>query len=369
MIERLKRVWRAPWIPPSKGRAPYLWSLCLLFMLWKYVYIQASALEYFLLVLTLLAFLPVYFLAYWSISQRHQVLWILLSCLLGVLWVPYNWSASTFFIFAASMAAGLQPVRRAYCAIAAIIALALLACSLTDMAAVFMVPILIIGIPVGISAVMDGQLRHSHEALIRKQEEVEHIATIAERERISRDLHDLLGHTLSLITLKAELAGKLAGRDAEAARREMADIERCARDALSEVRSAVTGYRQTGFAHEIATARATLGAASVTLETRLDDIRVPAPTENVMSLVLREAVTNIVRHAKAATRCEVSLAMVSEMIVLRIADDGAEVQHTIRHGNGLFGMQERVAALNGRLALSVERGLALELTFPMEKPA
>lgn len=192
------------------------------------------------------------------------------------------------------------------------------------------------------------------------------MATIAERERISRDLHDLLGHTLSLITLKAELAGKLVERDLAACRAEIKDIENSARAALSEVRSAVTGYRQTGFAHELASARVSLAAAQVTLNATVEPIVLPAATENVMSLALREAVTNIVRHARAS-HCELSLALDDGVIVLRIGDDGTAVSHggALLHGNGLNGMQERVAALGGRLALRVERGLALELRMPM----
>jgi hypothetical protein len=112
---------------------------------------------------------------------------------------------------------------------------------------------------------MEGGLRASRKQLLRKQEEVEHIARIAERERISRDLHDLLGHSLSLIALKAELAGKLAGRDLEACKREIADIETSARRALAEVRTAVTGYRDSGLSGALASARASLAAAGVEL--------------------------------------------------------------------------------------------------------
>jgi two-component system sensor histidine kinase DesK len=230
----------------------------------------------------------------------------------------------------------------------------------------FLMPVLIVGTLLGLGKIMDARLQRSRDQLLRKQEEVEQMATIAERERISRDLHDLLGHTLSLITLKAELAGKLFERDPDACRREIGDIERSARAALSEVRSAVSGYRQTGFAHELAGARASLAAASIELHAEVQAFALPAAAENVMSLALREAVTNIVRHA-GATSCRLSLALEGGVIALRIADNGATLASgaAIRHGNGLTGMQERLAALGGKLALKVERGLALELTLPV----
>jgi two-component system sensor histidine kinase DesK len=228
----------------------------------------------------------------------------------------------------------------------------------------FLFPAALIGFPTGIGAIMESQMRRSREVLLRKQEEVEHLATIAERERISRDLHDLLGHTLSLIALKAELAGKLARRDADAAAREIKDIEETARKALSEVRSAVTGYRQAGFAYELDSARSSLAAANIALHAEVQPFALPPAAENVMSLALREAVTNIVRHARAATRCDVALSAERGLIVLRIVDDGGAPDE-IRAGNGLTGMRERVGALGGSLVVQGGRGLALELSLPM----
>ena len=181
----------------------------------------------------------------------------------------------------------------------------------------FLIPALTMGLSVGVATVMDASLRRSREQLLRKQEEVEHLATIAERERISRDLHDLLGHTLSLITLKAELAGKLLERDAAACGREIADIEQSARNALAEVRSAVSGYRQAGLAHELANARVALASAGVTLDSALEPIALGAAAENVLALVLREAVTNILRHA-GARRCDFIFATQFQATLLQI---------------------------------------------------
>jgi two-component system sensor histidine kinase DesK len=168
----------------------------------------------------------------------------------------------------------------------------------------------LIGLSVGVASIMEGGLRASRKQLLRKQEEVEHIARIAERERISRDLHDLLGHSLSLIALKAELAGKLAGRDLDACKREIADIEASARRALAEVRTAVTGYRDSGLPGALASARASLAAAGVALREDVQQVQqfARARAEHVLALALREAVTNVVRHA-GATRCTVGLAL------------------------------------------------------------
>lgn len=365
-IERLRRLVAGPWIPARRGKAPYLWILMLFFLLLKYVGAAPGGLELACLAATLLLFPPLYFASYWVCGPARALV-IALTCLTGVLWAPVNLGASTFFIYACAMCAGIRAPRAAYGSVLAVIALALAtAWCLPARGVNFVVPVLIVGTLVGLGSIMDARLERSRDQLLRKQEEVEQMATIAERERISRDLHDLLGHTLSLITLKAELAGKLFERDPAACRREIGDIERSARAALSEVRSAVSGYRQTGFAHELAGARASLAAAGVELRAEVQAFALPAAAENVMSLALREAVTNIVRHA-GATECRLSLALEEGVIALRIADNGERLISgaPVRHGNGLTGMQERIAALGGRLALRAGRGLALELTLPL----
>jgi len=366
-MKKIKGMLAWPWVPPEYGKAPYLWAFALLFMLSKYVFFPAPALELAAMALTIVVFLPLYFASFWFEGER-TVLAIVVTCLIAVLWVPHNGMTSSFIIYAAGMCAGLRDARRAYVALGAVLSLGAFAgLTLAPDAVQYLIPALGIGIPVGIAAVMDGTLARSRQALLRAQEEVAHMATIAERERISRDLHDLLGHTLSLITLKAELAGKLAERDLAACKREIADIETSARNALAEVRSAVTGYRLTGLAHELASARASLAAAGITLTEQVEPLSIPAAAENVMALALREAVTNIIRHA-GATRCTVSMAGDGEAIVLRVADNGvlAAGVHALRHGNGLTGMKERAAAIGGRLALNLnlEHGLALELRLP-----
>ncbi|MGJ9419711.1 sensor histidine kinase [Massilia sp. CMS3.1] len=365
--QAIRRVWAGPWIPPDQGRMPYFWLLSLGYMFWKYAYVHPSAVEAAMLVLTFVVFIPLYCASYWA--RGWEVLACMLGgCLIGIAWVRWNVGASTFFIFACAMAAQIMHVRRAMLAIGGVIAIGVLTSLLIEpmqMRFMFLMPILTVSLPVGIGSFMDARLRRSRQALVRKQEEVEHMATIAERERISRDLHDLLGHSLSLIALKAELARKLVHRDAEACAREIGDIETSARQTLAEVRAAVTGYRHSGLAHALANARASLAAADVELCEQVERINLLPATEHVLALALREAVTNVVRHA-GARRCTLSLFVEEGSVVLRVLDDGSRLRtHAdLRHGNGLSGMQERAAALGGKLALRVGTGLALELRVP-----
>lgn len=360
-----RRWLQGPWVPPHLGKAPYLWLLSLNFFLWKYFYIKPTLLELGMLALSIAVFVPMYFASYW-LRNRRAVPLLLATVALGFAWAPFNFGACTYFIFACSMCAALEQPRHAYLGIGIILVAAALLALALESPLPFLLPSLAVGAPVGIASVMDARVRRSSQQLLRKQEEVEHIARIAERERISRDLHDLLGHTLSLIAIKAELAGRLLERDPAATAKEIKDIETTARHALAEVRSAVTGYRQTGFAQELAQARAALAAADVKLDADVQAFVMPATAENVLALALREAVTNILRHARA-TRCQVSIRQEGGQIVCTIRDDGrAPVdQAALECGNGLRGMRERVAAAGGRLALRAEGGVALQLYLPM----
>jgi len=200
-------------------------------------------------------------------------------------------------------------------------------------------------------------------ALLLSRDEVRRLAATAERERIGRDLHDLLGHTLSLVALKADLAGKLVQRDPAAAQREIEELGQVARDALGQVRRAVTGIRAAGLAGELAAARVLLEGAGVALQLETEEAALPPEQETVLALCLREAVTNIHRHARAS-RVQVSLRRVGQHWRLQVEDDGRG--GTIRPGNGLDGMRERLQALGGtlRLEAAAPRGTRLLAELP-----
>jgi two-component system sensor histidine kinase DesK len=373
-MERFKRVLAGPWVPADMGKLPYLWAISLAFLLFKYFYSAVSALELAMLGISIALFLPLYLVSFWT-GGRTAVTCILAACGFGMLWAPHNSGAGTFFIFAAGMCGRLAPGRNAPRMLAMVLALATATgYLLAENAPSFLLAPWAVGLSVGVASIMEGGRRAARSQLLRKQEEVEHMARIAERERISRDLHDLLGHSLSLIALKAELAGKLAGRDLEACKREIADIETSARRALAEVRTAVTGYRDSGLPGALASARASLAAAGIELreamQREVQEFGIAPAREHVLALALREAVTNVVRHA-GATRCTVELALEQEegrgSVVLRVMDDGDRLRtgDEVRVGNGLTGMRERAASVGGRLSISVDNGMRLELRLPM----
>jgi two-component system, NarL family, sensor histidine kinase DesK len=189
-------------------------------------------------------------------------------------------------------------------------------------------------------------------------------AVAEERLRFARDLHDLLGHSLSLIALKTELAGRLVERDPVRARAEMADVEAAARRALAEVRQAVSGYRTVTLAQALAEARSALSAAGVTLRAPAAGTELPGAVDAVLGWVVREATTNVLRHSAARTMT-VDVRSGEDDVVLTVTDDGRGT--AAPRGTGLSGLAERVAALGGRLETGPARagGFRLAATVPL----
>ncbi|AWN21890.1 sensor histidine kinase [Deinococcus irradiatisoli] len=206
----------------------------------------------------------------------------------------------------------------------------------------------------------------AQQRLAEMQREKEKLAADAERERIARDLHDLLGHTLSVIVLKSELASKLAEKHPARAAEEIREVERISREALSEVRAAVQGYRSSGLSAELARSKVALDAAGVRLILERAPLELPPATEAGMSMVLREAVTNVVRHARART-CTVSIEQRGAVYVLSVQDDGSGLAGP--EGSGLTGMRERVRALGGELRRECGNGTRLSAEFPLAPSA
>lgn len=205
----------------------------------------------------------------------------------------------------------------------------------------------------------DEKMRLAHEQLA-------HLAKVAERERIARDLHDVLGHTLSLITLKAELARKLVDRDPERAKQEIQDVENASRAALTDVREAIRGYRSDGIFAELGRARAALETAGVAVQCDTAPIPLSPAQECVLALALREAVTNVVRHAQART-CNVTLTSRDSLCTLEVADDGRGASGP--EGNGLRGMRERLQEVGGSLRLLTCNGTRLIIDLPLASTA
>lgn len=211
------------------------------------------------------------------------------------------------------------------------------------------------------------ELRAAREELARR-------AVAEERMRFSRDLHDLLGHTLSVIVVKSEAARRLAPRDMAAALDQITDIESVGRQALTEIREAVTGYREGSLATELDSARSALSAADIDPVVRQSGPPLTPQTEALLGWVVRESVTNVVRHSGAA-RCEITLDGVLDRVRLTVADDGTGAGAGTGSaegvgGTGLKGLTERLAAAGGSLRAgpSPRGGFTVTAELPVEAP-
>src|SRR5215203_2207456 len=349
---------------PEIGWTPYVWLIYLTFFLVYPASQRASAWEWAATFAGAAVFLVLYFWGYWL--QERRVLWSAGGILLlGMLFAPFNAGASSLFIFAAAFVAQSGPPRFAWRLLGALLVLLLLEAWLAPLTYYVWVPAAVFSLLIGGINIHAAEVRRANSKLRMAQEEVERLAKTAERERIARDLHDVLGHTLSVITLKSELAGKLMERDPERAGTEIREVERISREALREVRSAIAGYRSEGLQAELARARLALESSGLRLEYFAQPVELEPVRETVLALALREAVTNVVRHARAST-CRISLEMMEGEVRLEIRDDGRGGQTP--EGIGLSSMRERVEGLGVRLERRTEGGTALLLVLPVRAP-
>jgi two-component system, NarL family, sensor histidine kinase DesK len=180
-------------------------------------------------------------------------------------------------------------------------------------------------------------------------------------------MHDVLGHTLSVIILKTDLAARLAHQDPDRAVKELGDVDRIARETLDEVRQTLRGYRAKSLAHELDLARSTLTIAGVSVTTEFEPPPLEPAQENVLCLALREGVTNVVRHARAK-HCRLAVIARRGECHLEIEDDG-ERGSAAEEGGGLTGMRERVVASGGSVTHRVDRGTRLIVTLPLVSSA
>lgn len=368
-------------------RAAAIWLVYLAFLAFQPLFDPDGGLLDWVLVAAMIAvFLPLYG---WTMRHldRRPYLWrgspgalagVAAIGAMGALLSPLNGGSSVFLVYAAASAGRVRPRRRAVITLALLVAATVAAAVVSPvpmpfrlfsvLPAAIMVPLL------GLMGIYEVERERSNAKLRMAQNEVERLAAVAERERIARDMHDILGHTLSTITLKAELASRLARRDPERAEREMREVESIARGALGEVRAAVRGYRGSGIQGELASAKVALDAAGIEFDYFVAALALTPAAEQVLGMALREAVTNVLRHAHAQ-RCLVRLERDGSTVLLRVEDDGTgtavrESSAQIRGGTGLDAMRERVRALGGHVDLAPTRsasrtGTRLDVVLPL----
>lgn len=346
------------------GWTPYLWLVYLIFFIAPLVVGKPTTVQVVGSLVAVAVFLPLYFAAFRTGGRRLLLIaWAVHA--IGAATLPINPSGVCFFIYGASFVAFVSRPT----VVVGWLALMLLSITVQSLwhglPGWTWLPVIAVSGVVGATNIHFAEMRRKDQRLRIAHASVEEMARIAERERIGRDLHDLLGHTLSVIVLKSEVASRLAERDPVRAVQEIREVERISREALGEVRKAVRGYRSEGLLDEMANAERVLVAAGITPEISMTPPVLPAPLpadgERALAYALREAVTNVVRHA-GATRCWI-----------RLVEDGGRMQLEVRdngrgglapEGSGLSGMRERLRQVAGTLERDGRQGTRLVMSLP-----
>tara|TARA_R110000744_G_scaffold172532_1_gene291229 strand:+ start:10653 stop:11819 length:1167 start_codon:yes stop_codon:yes gene_type:complete len=357
----------------SEPLTPYLLLIYLPFFFVPVAFTYQNPVELLWAALATLAFLAVYFHCYWAPNNQliHHIIAILVIGSLAALLTP---TANTFFIYAGAMCSRLKSVKFA---VATVFGILLWMCAVSfvfKLGIYFYVPGLAFTVIVGLMNTYQYALQQNKQALVLSRKETQRLAKVAERERIARDLHDLIGHTFSVITLKADLAGRLLDKDLAKARVEIKQLEDIARDALSQVREVVSGYRTSDLLSELANAKNVFAGVDIDFDYQFDNldeqfIELDPVANKELAIVLRELVTNILRHAKAS-KVTARIKKQNEQIVLSVYDDGQGYEQGARSGFGIQGIEERVGQLNGTLQVKSGgdfNGTLSEVTLPMQK--
>lgn len=343
------------------GWTPYVWLIYLGFFFIQPVASRAGWKEWLATALASAVFLVLYFASYWFRGRRRLAIAAAIA-LLGLGFAPWNEGAAVFVIYASTGMAYVGDTGVAVKGLAALLAIVAVEAFLLHLSIWFWVYCIGLSLSIGSVSIYFAQRNEANRQLRMARDEIEHLARVAERERIARDLHDVLGHTLSVVVLKSELAAKLIGTDPSRAENEIRDVERISREALAEVRQAIGGYRAEGLEEEIARAASTLRTAGVTPEYETMPVPLSPAQETVLALAVRETVTNVVRHA-AAAHCRLRIDRVNGCCRLEIQDDGRGGIQV--EGNGVRGMRERVEALGGTLQRETSAGTRITILLPL----
>jgi two-component system sensor histidine kinase DesK len=354
----------------ADGKAMRNMPFVILFNLaWLFFYPVIARQPFLTVILPTLLTIPVYVYLhlctyFYGGPPMARMRYILAVYALGFTLTYFNPAALGYLIFGFFSVAFTLPLRISRLVIGGVILVYISEMILLEYNIEAILSVALPAVLLGISAIYTAYTTQQQMHLRRSNEEIMRLATLAERERIGRDLHDLLGHTLSVVALKSELARKLIDRDLDAARAEIGEVERVARDALSQVRHAVSGIRSTALGAELLAATALLEAQGVKVKCETENVKLTHDRETALALSLREAATNIRRHS-GASGVTIRVRKESASVVVEVADDGRGGR--IVPGNGLNGMRERLDGVGGTLALMPNKdgGVLLRASVPI----
>lgn len=349
---------------PGSLSSPKSW-VWLIFSLWYFVpiyYMPFSSAGHALLIGVYCVFIALYL---WATTLKSSDIWkpIVAIVFLTIAITPYTPGSSTFFSYIGFLV-GFSYRTKIWLGItlALMLLIGALHFQFNYPFPFFALPSLSGLITVSIIGYVEKMRLETRISQLKSREEIEQLAVIAERERIARDLHDILGHTLSSIALKAELAEKLLTQErTEQAKQHLSELHQIARNSLSLVRQTVSGYKHRGLSGEVMELCEKLRQSGFLVDLNGDIPQLSPRAETAIILALTELTTNVLRHSNG-NHCQIEFQQNCDKILVRMHDNG-EVKALIP-GNGLQGIQERLNALTGDLQSSINKGCEFVISLP-----
>lgn len=342
---------------------PYIWLIYLLFFFISLLLYHPVENSLFYAAIGTGLFLIVYFDAHWATTKRIH--WnIIAIIIIGSLLTQLTLSASVFFVYAGAFCCLLGSPRKAVIGLATIAIWIAMLSWIASLGPYFYVPAIIFSFLIGGVNIYQHEVSLKQKELVLSQQEVRHLARASERERIARDLHDLIGHTFTVITLKAELANKLIDKDINKAKSEISALQNISRDALSQIREVITGYRTSDLNTELAHAKYVLESNEISFTYQFDEFDMSENINKEVAIMLKELVTNILKHAES-DRVDAHIIKKNNYVCLKIKDNGVGIIEKGTQGFGLKGMKERVKKLDGNLSIESSSGTEININIPL----
>ncbi|WP_338752762.1 sensor histidine kinase [Bacillus sp. FJAT-52991] len=366
--------WRISIFPKRFGIFPYIFLFYLLMP--AYYIVNLTGVKCLASIALLLLFLLTYRQLYFSIGKKSFSYWLAIQMMIVLILSTFININMLFMGFFSASFIGWYDVNEqdrrnfkiAFFFLVLIELIPLFKWGLfsapTQYAYFFPFLIIMLMSPFGIRS-MSKQMKLERQ-LDEANEQIKEFVKREERIRIARDLHDTLGHTLSLITLKSQLVERLIKRDADQAEIEAKEIERTSRAALKQVRELVSSMRAITIAEELVHIQEILQAANITYHYKgeTDLSAIPPLTQNIISMCLREAATNVVKHSQAKN-CTMNIFLSKANIHVEVKDDGIGIGNKDVYSSGLKGIAERLALIEGHCHLSNQNGALLAITIPI----
>ncbi|VAW48275.1 integral membrane sensor signal transduction histidine kinase [hydrothermal vent metagenome] len=344
----------------------YIWLVYLAIFFTSLYYYHPIKYSLFYAVLGTFLFLVVYFNGY--NTSANKIKWNILAILIiGSFMTALTPGASIFFVYAAAFCCRLGNTKKA------VIGLIIVSIWIVSLVLVFKfsvyfyIPALLYSLIIGAVNIYQYTIQQKDIELLLSQNEVKHLAKISERERIARDLHDLIGHTFSVITLKAELAGKLIDSDNKKAKNEILEVETISREALKQIREVVTGYRSSDLNTELAHAKHLLESHNIHFTYEFKNFEMKDSINKELAIILKELITNVLKHAKAQ-RVSTQISLENNSANMKVEDDGIGLNSNYNNGFGLKGIKERVKKLSGSFTIQSNSSTISNTSFMVKIP-